>query len=214
MSEARPRGRYAKGIRRRQEILDRALEVFAERGAAGTSLRAIAAQIGFEHSAIKNYFSSLEDLKLAVVLERDARAAEALAHDERPTIRDQFQATAEKNLQVPGLIALYTSLLAAAVEPTNELAREHIAQRFANGRAILVEAIEEGRRTGATPPGGPAEAIATLVLAAFDGIQVQWLLDPSIDLPAVLALLDPLLGAAPSPLAAPQEAQQASTPAL
>ena len=39
---SRQRGTYAKGIARRQEILDRAIEVFAERGADRTSLRAIA----------------------------------------------------------------------------------------------------------------------------------------------------------------------------
>ena len=38
----RSRGRYAKGVARRQEILDRAIEVFAQRGSSRTSLRAIA----------------------------------------------------------------------------------------------------------------------------------------------------------------------------
>lgn len=41
----RPRGAYAKGIARRQEILDRAIEVFAARGADRTSLRAIAKDV-------------------------------------------------------------------------------------------------------------------------------------------------------------------------
>ena len=39
-------GSYEKGVARRQEILERAAQVFRERGADGTSLRRIAAKIG------------------------------------------------------------------------------------------------------------------------------------------------------------------------
>ncbi|OLH51248.1 helix-turn-helix domain-containing protein, partial [Xanthomonas oryzae] len=51
----RPRGAYAKGIARRQEILDRAIEVFAARGADRTSLRAIAKEVGVTHAALTYY---------------------------------------------------------------------------------------------------------------------------------------------------------------
>ena len=47
------RGSYAKGIARRQEILDRAIEVFAERGSKRTSLRAIASEVGVTHAALR-----------------------------------------------------------------------------------------------------------------------------------------------------------------
>ena len=48
----RARGSYAKGIARRQEILDSAIEVFAQRGAGRTSLRAIAEEVGVTHAAL------------------------------------------------------------------------------------------------------------------------------------------------------------------
>ena len=53
-------GSYSKGIARRQEILDRAIEVFRQRGADGTSLRRIAQAIGVSHGALLHYFSSRE----------------------------------------------------------------------------------------------------------------------------------------------------------
>ena len=59
-------GSYSKGIARRQEILDRAIEVFRERGADGTSLRRIAEAIGISHGALLHYFSSREELLVAV----------------------------------------------------------------------------------------------------------------------------------------------------
>ena len=52
------RGSQPKGVARRQEILDRAIEVFRERGAHGTSLRKIAEAIGVSHAALLHYFDS------------------------------------------------------------------------------------------------------------------------------------------------------------
>ena len=47
------RGRYPKGVKRRQEILDRAIEVFAEVGFEGSSLRAVGEAIGVSHAALR-----------------------------------------------------------------------------------------------------------------------------------------------------------------
>ena len=74
------RGAYAKGVARRQEILDAAIEVFAQRGADRTSLRAIAQEVGVTHAALIHHFGSLERLLVEVYeeserrLERGARA--------------------------------------------------------------------------------------------------------------------------------------------
>ena len=57
---------YAKGIARREQILDRAIEVFARRGSARTSLRAIAREVGVTHAALSHHFGSLEALLVAV----------------------------------------------------------------------------------------------------------------------------------------------------
>ena len=198
MTETGVRGPYAKGIRRRREILDRALEVFAERGSSGTSLRAIAAEIDIEHPTIRHYFDSLEALKLAVVARREEQTSTELLRFGEMSLRRHLQETATINVGIRGLIALYTSMLATAVEPSDELSRAHFTARFDRVRASIAAAIEEGRRQGVTPEGPDAVALASLLIAAFDGLQVQWLLDPSIDLPGVLALLDPMIGDAPA----------------
>jgi AcrR family transcriptional regulator len=198
MSASSARGPYAKGVRRRQEILDRALEVFADRGSSGTSLRAIAAEIDIEHPTIRHYFDSLEALKLAVVERREEQTSEELRSFGDLTLRRHLRETAEINVGIRGLIALYTSMLATAVEPADELSRAHFTARFERVRGSIAAAIEEGRRQGVTPEGPDAHALAALVVAAFDGLQVQWLLDPTVDLPGVLALLDPMVGDAPA----------------
>ena len=69
-----PRGSYAKGVARRQEILDRAIEVYARRGSDRTSMRAIAKEVGVTHAALTHYFGSLEDLLVAVYREHERRS--------------------------------------------------------------------------------------------------------------------------------------------
>src|SRR5690349_6170563 len=97
------RGAYDKGVRRRREILDRAIEVFAERGAEGTSLRAIGAAIGVSHAALKHYFASREELLIEVY-----RVAEDRSVVEDPVPADASAVglmthAARRNHGVPGL---------------------------------------------------------------------------------------------------------------
>jgi AcrR family transcriptional regulator len=57
---ARPRN--ADGQRTRQAILDAALDLFAERGFFGTSLRDVASAVGVRESALYNYFAGKDAL--------------------------------------------------------------------------------------------------------------------------------------------------------
>lgn len=63
---ARPKN--ADGQRTRQAILDAALNLFADKGFFGTSLRDVAAAVGVRESALYNYFKSKEALFEALVL--------------------------------------------------------------------------------------------------------------------------------------------------
>ena len=69
-AEPRP-GSYAKGVARRQEILDRAIEVFAARGADRTSMRAIARRSASRMPRSRHYFGSLEELLVEVFRESE-----------------------------------------------------------------------------------------------------------------------------------------------
>lgn len=190
---ARPRGAYAKGLARRQEILDAAIEVFARRGADRTSLRAIAQAVGVTHAALIHHFGSLERLLVEVYeeserrLERDARAR----GDVSPV--DIMRMSAERNRGVPGLVQLYTALVASALEEGHPAATRFAAQRFARLRALLVEQIKSRQQDGRIRPDLDADQAAALIIAASDGLQTQLLLDPEVDQVGALGLLDDLL---------------------
>jgi AcrR family transcriptional regulator len=63
---ARPRN--ADGQRTRQAILDAALDLFAQKGFFGTSLRDVATVVGVRESALYNYFPSKDALFEALIL--------------------------------------------------------------------------------------------------------------------------------------------------
>lgn len=209
----RARGSYAKGIARRQEILDRAIEVFAQRGGSRTSLRAIAQEVGVTHAALTHYFGSLDELLVAVYDESQRRgdaeerelhrvAAPGTAPADIETAAavspaEMMRASAAANREIPGLVQLYSSLVAAALDGTRPAAHAFITARFARLRTELADQVRAQQRAGALRGDVDADLIAALVIAASDGLQTQWLLDPTVDHEAALRMLDDLLAAPP-----------------
>ncbi len=74
---ARPKN--ADGQRTRQAILEAALELFADKGYFGTSLRDVAAAVGVRESALYNYFKSKEALFDALILAHEETKTQRLA---------------------------------------------------------------------------------------------------------------------------------------
>ena len=191
----RPRGSYAKGVARRQAILDRAIEVFAQRGGRRTSLRAIAQEVGVTHAALTHYFGSLDELLVAVY-----RASEAPPDGEPATEQDgdatpaeMMRRSAEANRAVPGLVQLYSTLVASALDDADSAAYAFATDRFDRLRGQLAERVRAQQDAGLLRADLDPGLVAALVIAASDGLQTQWLLEPSVDHAAALALLDRLL---------------------
>ncbi len=189
----RPAGRYAKGIARRQEILDRAIEVFAARGSKKTSLRAIAQEVGVTHAALTHYFGSLEELLVAVYRESERRSNgdEPTPDDVSPAL--MMRVSAEENRRIPGLVQLYSTLVASALEDDHPAANAFATERFERLRIEMAERVRRQQSTGRIRADIDPALVAALVIAASDGLQTQWLLDSSVDHEAALTMLDDLL---------------------
>ncbi len=67
------RGPYRTGVRRRDQLVAVAVDVFAEHGYAGGSIRAIAEKAGVSHATLILHFGSKEGLLTAVLAEWDRR---------------------------------------------------------------------------------------------------------------------------------------------
>ncbi|MFE5776100.1 TetR/AcrR family transcriptional regulator [Brachybacterium sp. NPDC056505] len=186
-------GAYAKGMARRRQILDRAIEVFRERGADGTSLRRIAEAIGVSHAALRHYFDSLEQLLVAVYAHAEAARDDDPDLPEPSSAVDVMVQAAVQNLEVPGLVQLYSTLVAASLEARSTEAKDYFTSRFAHLRVALEARVRAEQEAGELRSDVDPAQIASLLVAASDGLQIQWLLEPDIDLEGTLSAFRTLL---------------------
>ena len=77
-------------VAKREQILDAALDEFARRGYDRTSMREIARQTGLSQAGLLHYFSTKEELFLAVLRRRDDRATGLLGDPDLFHERDRI----------------------------------------------------------------------------------------------------------------------------
>ena len=186
-------GSYSKGIARRQEILDRAIEVFRQRGADGTSLRRIAQAIGVSHGALLHYFSSREELLVAVYEHAEYRRDGEGKRPQDVRSVDVMVNAAIANLEVPGLVQLYSTLVATSLEEEAGPAKDFFTTRFERVRTDLEQQLHADQAAGLVRSDVDPARMAALIVAASDGLQIQWLLEPSIELQETLETFAVLL---------------------
>ena len=184
---------YPKGVRRRQQILGSVIAVLAQRGVDRASLRTVGEAIGVSHTALRHYFSSRDELLVEAYRTHEARAAgDAPAADESAV--GLIISAAERNRSIPGLVELYATLTTDALQEQHAVTREFVRNRFRSLRAALAARSESGQRAGRIAAGIDPLDAAALVIAASDGLQIQWLLDPdAVDVGRSLAILERLL---------------------
>jgi len=172
--------RYAKGRAKREEILAVALEVIARNGYRGSSLREIAAAVGLSNAGLLHYFGSKEELFAEVLRARDEKARDESRSDEVVTALVDIT---RRNTRVPGLVHLYSRLSAEAVEPEHG-AHEFFVERYRSLRDSFARELRAAQERGELRADADVDRLARLIIAAADGLQVQWLLDPSSDMAA------------------------------
>ncbi|MGW2692666.1 TetR/AcrR family transcriptional regulator [Streptomyces sp. NPDC001296] len=159
------RSQYAKGVARRAEILRVALNAYQSSGRQGPTLRSIAQAAGLTEAGVLHYFDSKDALLVAVLEERDRTCAETYDL----TTFDGVWGVVAHTVQTPGLVKLFVDMSAAAADP------RHPAHSFMLQRS---EALNERARK-LLGPGRAAQA--RVLIAALEGLQIQWLRDPSVD---------------------------------
>lgn len=178
------RSSYPKGVRKRAEILDVALEVFADEGYRGTSLRTVASRCGLTVAGVMDYFDSREDLLTQIVVRRDRASRETGLDGDGP--RGLVDVIRE-NAKQPGLVDLFVSLTAARHH--GHPAHDVLAHRYADMRATLARTIVERQDRGEIPAHLCPDEVARLIIAVADGAQLQWMVDDGASLDGPLATL-------------------------
>jgi AcrR family transcriptional regulator len=202
------RGAYAKGIAKREEILTTALAVIEREGYSGASVRQLADAVGLSQAGLLHYFDSKDELLTAVLRKRDEVDAQAFVRAEEPAGLAEFLALIRHNADVPGLVQLYVRISSAATDPEHpghayfRARAEHIRRLFL---PVILAQKEQGRLRGTLEP----EQVARLLVAVADGLQIQWLMNPDIDMAGDIAALLGAIGLDVSPF----EAEPPSDPA-
>jgi AcrR family transcriptional regulator len=184
---------YPKGVRRRQQILDSVIALLAQRGVDRASLRTVGEAIGVSHTALRHYFSSRDELLVEAYRTHEARAAQDAPAVSESAVGLIIEA-AERNRSIPGLVELYATLTTDALQEQHAVTREFVRGRFRSLREALAGMIASGQQAGRIAPSIDPLDAAALVIAASDGLQIQWLLDPdTVDVGRSLSILERLL---------------------
>jgi len=175
-----PRSRPETLIRRR-EILDASVDIFGAKGFTGGTLQEIADQVGMTHAGILHHFGSKDQLLLEVLVHRDETD---VAHLEGQHIPDglalfrHLVKTAFLNAERAGIVQAYAVLSAESVTDDHP-GREFFQERYRNLRAEVTQAFQVVcAERGIDNAQNVADASAA-ILAVMDGMQVQWLLEPT-----------------------------------
>jgi AcrR family transcriptional regulator len=148
---ARPKN--ADGQRTRQAILDAALDLFADKGFFGTSLRDVAKSVGVRESALYNYFAGKDALFDALLEAHTATKSERLtAFAEGPiadgrVLLEQLTITTLESFVEPREQKMFRILMSDGVRMA-KLGRFNLYERMASGRnsiaVILGRLMREG----------------------------------------------------------------------
>lgn len=180
------RGPYAKGIAKRREIIDVTLDIVARRGWRQTSNAEIASRVGLSQAGLVHYYGTREELAIAVLQSKDQYDRQTF-FDPNPTF-EGFIDVITHNTTVPGLVQLYVECASEATID-GHAAREFFERRVDHIRALFAKIIENGQSSGDVGPDVDVPVTSSILMAAADGLQLQWLLDRSVDMAAQLRLM-------------------------
>jgi AcrR family transcriptional regulator len=172
---------YATGRATKADIVDAAFHVFAESGYGGTSVREIARRAGINHATLLHHFPHKWVLLQAVLEHRDE-----IQHIEPTSLDETFSlllGIAIRNEETPGLTRLFTVLAAESADPDHP-ARTYFTERLARLRHQIAHHIELAQATGQVAPDIQPLAVATDIVALWEGLQLQ---APISDVPVVVS---------------------------
>ncbi|MFG1605420.1 TetR/AcrR family transcriptional regulator [Actinoplanes sp. NPDC049265] len=163
-----------KGQATRERILEAAVELIAQRGAAGTSTEDVRKAAGISGSQLYHYFDSKQALIRAVI----TRQAEAPLVPGQPIMGaldslDALQAWADaavENQQLnQGRGDCILTSLAGELSPTDEQTREDLCNAFQRWQGLLYDSLQAMRDRGELRPETDLDEVSMAMLAALQG---------------------------------------------
>jgi AcrR family transcriptional regulator len=190
-----PRGPYRTGIKRRREIVDAASRIFARYGYAGGSLRQIAGDVGVTPAALARHFDNKYGLLQAVLTHWEEENDHWFDGARGVEYFRRLPKLVEFHTGEPGLIELLLTVATEATDPQHP-ARAWAVARYEKTINLGINYLREAREMGEiyAMDDEQIELEARGVFALMDGMQLQWLLNPSLPVAQLFKdQLDPIL---------------------
>ena len=186
VKEPTRRGPYAKSARVTAEILDAATMVFATHGYQGGSLREISRLLDLSLTSITHHFGTKYDLLEAVLERADSTTSGNQQFDFDAACRDMGVAKAtlqrvRSSVERPELLRLFAILAAEASAPSHR-AHDWFVERYQRKAAELSSAFAYDQQLGRIDADHDPQQLARILIATWDGVQLQWLIDPRADM--------------------------------
>ncbi|MEV6304135.1 helix-turn-helix domain-containing protein [Actinoplanes sp. NPDC051861] len=158
---------------RRGQLVTEATALIARIGYHRFSIKALAEATGLTRAGVLHHVGSKEQLLLDVLTLRDTRDSAALAAAP-PDARAALDAIVRRNIGQPEIVRLYTVLAAEALDPAHP-AHQYFAARLRDSITAMATLLE-------TRFPGSGEEAAIEIYAYMDGLQLNWLRNPAIDM--------------------------------
>ncbi|GAB3008477.1 TetR/AcrR family transcriptional regulator [Mycobacterium bourgelatii] len=183
MPDARPYDTLlAKGEDRKQRILEVAQRLLSRNGWRSTTLAQIAREAGVSPAGLLHHFESKEQLLHAVL---DARDLDDETHADRGgDLIGEIAQVADRFNRAPELVGTFTVLLVENIAPDAPL-HDRLVTRQRDAAQIVADGIRRGQAAGRFRHDIDPDIKAVEILAFIHGMEMTWLLDPSIPLTEV-----------------------------
>lgn len=179
--------RSPRGHQSRESILDVAERHFADNGYRKASIASIAEEVGMSDPGLLHHFGSKAGLLTSLLEQRFAVDKVKMHEDEELGFSELFeliQRITEENTRRRIGVRLLMVILAESFAEDHP-ARSYFQERYRHVREILTQHLQQAQDRGDIAPDCRPGDVATGLIAMLDGLQMQWLLDDSIDMPAV-----------------------------
>jgi len=174
--------RHERGSRRRQQILDAAVDLFASRGFRRTGVNALAERVGMTATGLLYYFGTKERLLHEVVSERDRAPG---LRPEELTLANLGE-IGRHNAENATLTRLYVTLGTESIDPDEPL-HEFFVERQATARRLVRDILEAEQRAGTVRADVDLDQVSREVIGMLMGIEAQWLINPGeVDLASTI----------------------------
>lgn len=185
------RGPYAKTEKRRSEIAAAVLALVIENGHRSVTAAEVAERTGLSEPGVLYHFPTKEALLLAGLRRFDEEEFSKLPAGQSLAIAGE---QAEEGVHRENIVRLYSAMSGEASDPTHP-AHDFFKERWKAANAIMSEDLKRLQDLGEVSPDLNPDRVSRQIHAAWEGLQLQWLVDPTFNIAEELTdLIEALTG--------------------